>query len=445
MPTPPNILYLHSHDTGRGVQPYGHAVRTPAIQQLAREGVLFRQAFCAASTCSGSRACLLTGEHAHQNGMTGLAHRGWVLDDYGRHVVHALRTAGYWSGLIGEQHLSIDPHVIGYDEVIDVPSTHVEDIAPAARGLLARLANERPGAPWFLSVGFFETHRTFFEPASAESERYGAVPEALPDTPATRRDLAAFRSSAETLDAGVADVLAALGEHGFADDTLVVLTTDHGMPFPPAKANLTDLGTGVMLVMRGPGGFQGGRVEDAMVSHLDLYPTWCELAGVDVPPWCEGRSLLPLAAGEVESLHEELFAGITYHAAYEPQRSVRTTRWKYVRRFDERDRPVLANCDDGPSKDELLAAGWAEQRVARERLHDLVFDPQERRNLAGEPAHERTLDDLRSRLDAWMRRTSDPLLDGPVPVPAGACCNRQSARSAEEPVVFADAGARCIT
>ena len=115
----PNILYIHSHDTGRIVlivQPYGHQVPTPNIQLLADQGVLFREAFCAAPTCSGSRASLLTGEYCHQNGMFGLAHRGWKLNDYSKHWVHTLRKAGYQSTMLGEQHIATDPDVIGYDE-----------------------------------------------------------------------------------------------------------------------------------------------------------------------------------------------------------------------------------------------------------------------------------------------------------------------------------------
>ena len=133
---PPNIVYLHSHDTGRYVQPYGHQIPTPNIQRLADQGLLFRQAFCAAPSCSGSRACLLTGQWAHVNGMTGLAHRGWRLADYGRHIVHPLREAGYWSALIGEQHVSEDLDVLGYDHVVDVGTTRVHSIAPAALQLL---------------------------------------------------------------------------------------------------------------------------------------------------------------------------------------------------------------------------------------------------------------------------------------------------------------------
>jgi N-sulfoglucosamine sulfohydrolase len=145
--TPPNILYIHSHDTGRYVQPYGYQVPTPNIQLLADQGVLFRKAFCAAPTCSGSRASLLTGQYCHNNGMLGLAHRGWSLNDYGEHLIHPLRSAGYRSVLIGEQHISEDPAVIGYDEVIEVDSHHAADVAPITAEALATASE-----PFFFSV-----------------------------------------------------------------------------------------------------------------------------------------------------------------------------------------------------------------------------------------------------------------------------------------------------
>ncbi len=136
---PPNILYIHSHDTGRYVQPYGYQVPTPNIQLLADQGVLFRNAFCAAPTCSGSRASLLTGQYCHNNGMLGLAHRGWSLNDYGQHLVHPLRSAGYYSALIGEQHISRDTGVIGYDDVVELDSNHAGDVAPIAIATMQRL------------------------------------------------------------------------------------------------------------------------------------------------------------------------------------------------------------------------------------------------------------------------------------------------------------------
>jgi N-sulfoglucosamine sulfohydrolase len=189
LPDLPNILYVHSHDTGRWVRPYGYATRTPNIQRLAEEGVIFRKAFCAAPTCSGSRACLLTGQYAHSNGMVGLAHRGFSLKNYRHHIVHTLHELGYWSALIGEQHISKKPDVIGYDEVYKIPTNHTDDVVPVTLDLLER-ASDRP---FFLSVGFFETHREWFRPSSPKKANYVMPPPNLPDTPETRLDMAAFQ------------------------------------------------------------------------------------------------------------------------------------------------------------------------------------------------------------------------------------------------------------
>jgi arylsulfatase A-like enzyme len=431
MDRPPNILYIHSHDTGRVVQPYGFQVPTPNIQMLADQGVLFRQAFCAAPTCSGSRASLLTGLYCHNNGMEGLAHRGWELRDYGQHWVHTLRAGGYHSILVGEQHISKDPGVIGYDEVVKVGSNKAEDVAPLTIETLHR-ANET-GKPWFMSVGFFETHRDFSVPTSVRDTLYSLPPGNLPDQPETRRDMAEFKASVRSLDQGIGAVLHALHDLQLVDDTLVICTTDHGVAFPGCKATLTDRGTGVMLIMRGPGAFAGGKVIDQPVTHLDVYPTLCQVAGVDAPDWLQGESLIPLLRGETGTIHEATFAEMTYHAAYEPQRSVRTERWKYIRRFDDFPGPVLANCDDSASKQIWLEAGWGERTVPREQLYDLVLDPAEMNNLAVDPSCGRALAEMRRRLDDWMRETEDPLLGGPVEPPPGAEVNEPWQVSPDEP------------
>ncbi len=416
---PPNFIYIHSHDTGRYLQPYGHAVPAPNLQKLAEGGVLFRQAHSAAPTCSPSRASLLTGCCAHANGMLGLAHRGFSLNDYRRHIIHTLRPAGYRSALIGLQHIARDPKIIGYDEVIPAKGNRAEVVAPLAAEWLKR----KPSGPFFLTVGFFETHREFHKPSETEDPRYSMPPAPIPDTPATSADMAGFKASARVMDAAVGEVMRALEAAGLADNTLVISTTDHGVSFPDMKCNLTDHGIGVSMIVRGPGGFTGGKVSDAMVSHIDLYPTICDLAGVKYPSWIEGRSLLPLIRGEKEEIRDDLFAEVNYHASYEPMRAARTRRWKYVKRFDGRSRPVLPNCDDGPSKDVWLKAGWRDRPPAAEQLYDLVFDPHERRNVAGDPAARPGLDEMRGRLERWMKSTNDPLLKGRVEAPEGATAN----------------------
>lgn len=287
--------------------------------------------------------------------------------------------------------------------------------------------------PLFLSVGFFETHREFLGPGSLRDVHYSQVPANLPDTPEARADVAGFKASARSLDHGVGMVLNALNEAGLTDKTLVIFTTDHGMPFPGAKATLFDRGLGVMLILRGPYPFDGGRVMDSLVSHIDLFPTICDFLGLARPDFLHGVSLLPLLHGDVPKARDEIFAGSTWHAAYEPQRAIRTERYKYIRRWGDRCLPVLPNTDDGPSKDLLLRYGWGEREIPPEQLYDLIFDPNEANNLADMAAREGTLSELRSRLERWMEETNDPLLAGHVDPPSGVDINSPDQRSSNEP------------
>jgi N-sulfoglucosamine sulfohydrolase len=421
-----NILYIHSHDTGRYLQPYGYAVPTPRIQKLAEEGVLFREAFAAAPTCCPSRAALLTGQSAHQAGMLGLVHRGFSLKDPKQHLANVLKANGYSTHLCGIQHEAKTATEIGFDHEIPVESHAAGHVGPAAAAFL----KSRPQQPFFLGVGFFETHRygLAFVGGTADQPigdpRYVRPPACVPDRPETRRDMADYVESARRLDGGVGQVLDALAEAGLADNTLVISTTDHGVAFFGAKSALTDHGLGVSLILRGPG-FTGGKVIDAMVSQLDVFPTICELAGIAKPAWLTGKSLVPLANGQVDKLNEEVFGEVSFHAAYDPQRCVRTDRWKYIRRFSDRRKPVLSNNDDGITKMYLVAQGLRDREFAAEQLYDLMFDPNEAANVAADPANAAVLAEMRQRLDAWMQRTADPLLAGPIAPPPGALISEQ--------------------
>ncbi len=431
MTSRPNILYIHSHDTGRYIEPYGHAIATPRLQALAEEGVLFRQAFCAAPTCSPSRAALLTGQCAHSSGMLGLAHRGFGLHDVRQHLLYTLRDAGYVSALSGIQHVvPFDiPHTIGYD-------AYLGD-AKAAEQQAAQWLESAPAQPFFLDVGFGETHRNgkadgAFQTNGAQGDgRYCLPPAPFPDTPQTRADMADYKVAARRLDTKIGVVLDALERSGQRDNTLVISTTDHGIPFPNMKCNLTDHGIGVSLIMRGPGDFEGGKVIDGMVSQIDLFPTLCEVIGIEKPRWLQGRSLMPLVRGEADEINSHIFAEVTYHAAYEPKRAVRSRRWKYIRDYNGRGTPMLSNCDGGTTRAFWVENGWLEQPVAPEQLYDLMFDPQETCNLASNAAHAPVLDEMRAQFDGWMRQTDDPLLRGPVAPPSGAIVNQEDAVRAQ--------------
>ncbi len=425
----PNIVYIHSHDSGRYLQPFGHAVPTPNLQKLAASGVLFRRAFSAAPTCSPSRAALLTGMCPHRNGMLGLAHRGFRMNDYKQHIVHTLKSAGYHSVLAGLQHVAPVPGLIGFDEIISPKNNSARNVAPVAVEFL----NRRHTEPFFLDVGFFETHREYPKPTAADDPRYTMPPVPIPDTPQTREDMAAYHASARILDEGVGKVLDALEKNGLAQNTLVISTTDHGVAFPLMKCNLEDFGWGVSLIMRGPGGFTGGKVCDALISHIDVFPTICDLAGLRRPAWLEGKSFMPVIRGEAKEINDEIFGEVTYHAAYEPKRAVRTQRWKYIKRFGAKKTPVLPNCDDGLSKSVWVEYGWKTMVLPDESLYDLIFDPAEHHNLAGEAGVAPVLAEMRQRLDRWMKATDDPLLRGPVPAPHGAKINNPDGLSPKEP------------
>lgn len=431
----PNIVYIHSHDTGRYVQPFGYDVESPNYQRLANEGLLFRHAHSAAPTCSPSRAALLTGQAPHSSGILGLAHRGFALNEPSQHLATVLRDAGYRTALSGMQHVTAnDPRSLGYDRVERHKDQSSAAVSEAAVGIVRDLAHAN--APFFLDVGFFETHRVY--PSPDDDGRYLRPPEPIPDTAATRQDMAGYVASVRALDQAVGAVLDAIDDAGIVDRTLVILTTDHGLAFPFMKCNLTDHGTGVLLIMRYPATIPAGAVTDALVSQIDLFPTVCDLVGMAHPSWLQGRTLTPLFRDPGAAINEEIYSEVTYHAAYEPQRSVRTERWTYIRRFGDRTTPVLPNCDDSPSRDLLLDAGWAESSVAQEQLYDNVFDPQQCRNIAGDPRAAGALEAMRNRLQQWMETTDDPLLDGPVSLPPGATVNDPDSRSFHEDLWMAD-------
>lgn len=430
-----NVIYIHSHDTGRYIQPYGHAIETPKLQELAEEGILFRQAFTANPTCSPSRAALLTGMYPHSNGMLGLSHRGFRLNNYKQHMLHTLKAQGYHIALAGVHHIVSEKvdgpecwKKIGYDECLTPEG--IADTEFKAEEFIDNIGDK----PFFLAVGFFETHRTFPEDHPCDDNRYTMPAAVLPDTAENREDMARFKGMARTLDKKMGRIFDAVKNNNLEDNTVIICTTDHGIAFPRMKCNLQDSGTGIMLMMKTPAPeFKGGKVVDSMVSHIDIFPTLCEILEIEKPDWLQGVSFLSAVKGEKEEVREELFAEINFHATYEPMRSVRTKRFKYIRRYHQRNSPALSNCDDSFSKDTWLKHGWKDMAPAEEHLYDIIFDPNEANNLVADNNYADTLTDMRSRLDKWMKETSDPLCQSDeVLALEGAIVNQLEAISPRE-------------
>ena len=432
----PNILFMHSHNTGTHIEPYGHAVPTPHVQRLAEEGVLFRRAYATAPTCSPSRASFLTGMYPHSCGMLGLAHRGFAMSNCDWHAARIFKANGYFTATAGVEHTMPNLNAIGYDAVLSGLDTNYPNlpkrIEPA--GAVVDFLTNAPRQPFFLNLGLNETHRPFHkaDPQNhpAEREQFCLPPRPLPDTPETRADMADYKASARVMDDHYGKVLAALEETGLAEHTLTFCFADHGLQFPRNMCNLTDHGIGVYLIIRGPGGFAGGKVANAMVSLMDVLPTAYCVAGIEIPDHVEGKSLCPLVNGGEDRHREEIFSEVNYHAAYEPMRSIRTERYKYIRRYDGRDKLVLPNVDDTPTKAFLLDQNWEKLPRDQEMLYDLMFDPDEAHNIIDREDMAPIRKALRERLDAWMAETHDPLLpDSYVAAPSGSRVNDPDGQS----------------
>lgn len=435
----PNILFMHSHNTGTYVEPYGHAVPTPHLQKLSEEGVLFRKAFATAPTCSPSRASFLTGMFPHSSGMLGLAHRGFSMSNYDWHAVRVLKAQGYFTASAGVEHTAPDLDSIGYDVILSGLDTNYPNqpnrIDPA--DAVVDFLNHVSDQPFFINLGLNETHRPFHEAEPdtypAERAQFCVPPRPLPDTPETRADTADFKASARVMDDAFGKVLKALDENGLRENTLVCCFADHGLQFPRNMCNLTDHGLQVYCVVRGPGGFEGGREVNALVSLMDLLPTAYELAGIVQPEHVQGVSLVGLVNEDEDTVHDAIFGEVSYHAAYEPMRCVRTERYKYIRRYDGREKLVLPNVDDTPTKAFLLDHDWEDQPRDQEMLFDLMFDPDEAHNIIVCEDVADVVSDLQIRLDAWMQATDDPLLpDGKVVAPRGSRVNDSDGRSPNE-------------
>jgi N-sulfoglucosamine sulfohydrolase len=426
----PNIVIVHCHDLGQYLHCYGvSTVRTPRLDAFAASGVRFARSFCTAPQCSPSRASLFTGRHPHANGVLGLTHAdfGWELHPDETHLAQMLKNAGYRTaaaGVIHETHSG--PARLGYD-AFD-PNPWAETTASNAIARLEGFAAD-PSAPFFLSVGFLEPHRTpgpedrdmgFLTDAFGPDDTLGVeVPGYLRDTPGTRAELAELQSAVGHADAQFGRVLDAVDRLGLADNTLIVFTTDHGVAMPRAKCSLYDPGIGVALIMRMPGraGWHGGAVRTEMVSNIDFVPTVLDLLGLPVPANLHGRSLAPLLDGDSYIPRGHLFAELTYHDYYDPKRCVRTENRKLIVNFTAA--PFLMDPSQSwrPRSDPASPPNNALAYHPLVELYDLDNDPWELDNRADNPAYATDRAALLALLRAHMRDTGDPLLDGAVTPP----------------------------
>lgn len=429
----PNILLAIADDASWAhFGAYGdQVVRTPVIDRLAREGVRFNHAFCSSPSCTPSRGALLTGQsfwrlESGANLWSVLPKKFIVYPD-------VLEAAGYHVGLQGKGWGPGDFKGGGWSR--NPAGTPCKDFATFRRGV----PDGRPFCFWF---GSTDPHRLYDPGSGARSglrPELVQVPSFLPDTDAVRRDILDYYFEIERFDRDIGAIVEQLETAGELDRTLVVVTSDNGMPFPRAKANLYDYGVRMPLVVRWPERIPAGRVVADFVSLTDLAPTFLEAAGLKPLAEMTGRSLMPLLtssqSGRLDPSRDRVFYGRERHANVRagtigyPSRALRTFEYLYVRNFapdrwPAGDPPVFGDCDQAnniegsPSKaaillhrDEVSVRRLFEFAFARrpaEELYALAADPFQFVNLATDPAHAAERRRLAGELDRALEAAQDP-------------------------------------
>lgn len=413
-----NIVTIISHDLGRYLGCYGVPnVRSPRIDKFAAGALLIENAFCVAPQCSPSRAAMWTGRYPHANGVVGLCHGDHMNDlhEDERHLAQILKEKGYSTWLHGPQHETRRPQDLGFDHLNE--TRKADDIA---EDFVQTLGSYEDDAPFFAEICFFEPHRSF--PRSADIElgdpEQAWVPPYLPEIDVVKQDLAAFEASIATLDRAFGRILDAVENAGKAEDTLIIFTADHGIPFPLAKMTLRDAGLEIPMIVKIPGGPAGQR-SPAHYSNIDFTPTILALLGIEVPMHkpLHGQAIPDLFCGTDTIGSAKIYGEKTFHGHYDPMRCVRTREWKLIANFEAA--PIQETSTDfdnnGHGYPEVALATGLKGKHPPFELYHLKDDPQERNNLAEDTAHAETLADLKSDLLHWMVETQDPLLNGPIP------------------------------
>lgn len=496
----PNILFIFADDWGRYAGIYHQTrpgttssaeingiVRTPNFDTLAGRGVLFRNAHVNAPSCTPCRSSLLSGQYFWRTGR-GAILQGAVWDPSIPSYPLLLQQSGYnigktykvWSPgtpadapFEGEKHAyeaagkrfnQFSQNVTRLVARGTPPAEAKNAIYEEVRGNFRQfLAARSPGKPFHYWFGPTNTHRQWqqgsgkalwgIDPDSLK----GKLPSFLPDVPEVREDLADYLGEVAALDAAIGVLIEELRKSGELENTLIVISGDHGAPgFPNGKCNLYDFGTGVALAIAGPG-VKGGRVIDDFVNLTDLAPTFLKAAGVEVPKVMTGRSLWPLlrsgVSGQIDPERTWVLTGRERHVATAregavpyPQRAIRTRDHLYIlnfkpdryplgdpvgledgkpgppaRQLRENTTVTLADLDAGPTKAWLVThrndPRWkplfekTTGKRPREELYDLEKDPDQMINVAGDLAYAEVRSRLERQLLSELKRTGDPRLE----------------------------------
>ncbi len=429
----PNILFCIADDwSWPHAGAYGDkTVKTPVFDRLAREGALFQNAFCASPSCTPSRAAILTGRAVHQ--LDEGANLWGFLPKRFETFPDALQRAGYFVGHMGK----------GWGPGnIQAGGRARNPAGPVSKTLDAFLVGKPKDKPFCFWFGGLDPHRPYDRGTGANSGLKPdniKVPSFWPDTAEVRGDILDYYFEVERWDRNLGALLKLLEDRGELENTVVIVTSDNGWPFPRAKANLYDAGTHLPLAIRWPGKIKAGKRIESFVNLQDIAPTILEIAGLTPPAEMVGQSLISLASGAEKDgqrpmvfLERERHANVRQDDLSYPSRAVRTKDFLYIRNLRPERWPAgdpvmwkavgeFGDCDAGVVK-EVILAQRSEPKMKpffqlcfglrpAEEFYNVRNDPGQTNNLAGSPKVLNAQIKLRQELDAWLQRTSDPRLN----------------------------------
>ncbi len=413
-----NIIIVNSHDTGDFISPYGYKLPTPRLEEFCYDATLFENSFCASPTCSPSRAALMTGQFNTTNGMIGLSHRGFELTDLKSHLPNILKENNYHTVLCGIQHehgnLAVfdDEHVniskdIGYIENISTNIRGLESDEDQliwdnnnAMAVVDYISNYKKDKPLFLQLGMFAAHRSY--PTNIEKEyKYMSKPHQFRNF--EEDDTQGLYKSLETLDTNFGLVYDALKDNDMLDNTIIVYTTDHGLANPEYKCFLTDGGIKVAFLMKHP---------DIKISNyknqfnnVDFVPTLLDSLEIKYDKAnIHGVSHYESLKNNT-ALENDIYSMVNVHISLDPQRSIRTKRYKLIKYYDYVYLgPNYANIDKSLYKDEYLKLNKPKEYI---QLYDLFFDPDENNNLASKQEYQHLVKMLDEKLENKFNEVND--------------------------------------
>jgi N-sulfoglucosamine sulfohydrolase len=438
----PNLLFIIFDDWGwQHAGAYGSTwVKTPNFDRVAREGVLFKNAFTSNPKCSPCRASILTGRNSWQL-KEAVSHNGYFPAGFEVYP-DLLEKAGYTVGLTGKGWGPGDHRTLAQRTRNPAGPEFSEhrDATPPASGINrnhygknfdAFLEKRDRAKPFSFWMGFHEPHRGYELNSGVRLGKQLAdvtVPPYLPDTAVVRGDLADYAIEVEWADAFIGQALASLEARGELENTLIVITSDHGMPFPYVKGQIHEDGFRLPLAMRWGKTIKPGRVVEDFINVRDFAPTYLELAGLAPHPQMTGRSLAAIlrspASGWIENRAEMLIGkerhdlGRPNDVGY-PVRALRTKDFLYVHNFHPDRWPAgnpetdFGNCDPGPTKEFLKAIGGGFYDLSfgkrqPDELYELRIDPAGVNNLAHDLAHGGILVAMRDRMMKLLTEEQDP-------------------------------------